>query len=181
MDRFRNPLGALAVFDGTVIVRGARIEDVPAMVATLAAVAEEGVLGAEPPVDVEARADAFRAMIESGESAAVWVLEDDGRIVGQTVTQERARGVFSLGMAILPEARGRGGGRMLLERVVEHARSTGAHKVELEVWPDNARAVALYARAGFEIEGLRRRHYRRRDGSLRSSLIMARLLAGEEG
>jgi len=28
-----------------------------------------------------------------------------------------------------------------------HARSAGAHKLELEVWPDNGRAVALYASA----------------------------------
>jgi RimJ/RimL family protein N-acetyltransferase len=30
----------------------------------------------------------------------------------------------------------------------------------------------LYAKAGFEVEGLLRDHYRSRDGSLRSSLIM---------
>lgn len=47
------------------------------------------------------------------------------------------------------------------------------HKIELEVWPDNARAIALYARAGFEVEGVRRNHYRRRDGTLRSAMIMA--------
>ena len=50
------------------------------------------------------------------------------------------------------------------------------HKLELEVWPDNGPAISLYTRYGFEVEGLRRSHYRRRDGSLRSSLIMARLL-----
>ena len=55
----------------------------------------------------------------------------------------------------------------------EHARSCGAHKISLEVWADNARAISLYAAAGFEVEGLRRDHYRRRDGRLRSTLIMA--------
>ena len=40
-----------------------------------------------------------------------------------------------------------------------------AHKISLEVWTDNARAIALYAAAGFEVEGLRRDHYRRRDGT----------------
>ena len=58
--------------------------------------------------------------------------------------------------------------------MLEHARRSGAHKVDLEVWPDNGRAIALYAGAGFTVEGLRDRHYRRRDGALRSSLIMAR-------
>ncbi len=149
-------------------------------VAILAAVAEEGVLGAEPPVDVGARAERFRGIIEGDGPAALWVLEDQGQIIGHAAVREGARGVLSLGMAILPEGRGRGGGRMLLERIAEHARSVGAHKLELEVWPDNRRAIALYERAGFEVEGLRRRHYRRRDGSLRDSLIMARLLVDAE-
>jgi putative acetyltransferase len=76
-------------------------------------------------------------------------------------------------MAILAQARGQGGGRALLVAIQEHARATDAHKISLEVWTDNARAIALYAAAGFEVEGLRRDHYRRRDGSLRSTLIMA--------
>lgn len=79
-----------------------------------------------------------------------------------------------LGMAILAEARGRGGGRALLNAILEHARPAGAHKVELEVWVDNARTIALCASVGFEVEGLRRDHYRRRNGQLRSALIMAR-------
>ena len=82
-------------------------------------------------------------------------------------------GVLSLGMAIHAPARGRGGGRALLSAAQEHARSSGAHKISLEVWIDNARAIALYAAAGFEVEGLRRDHYRRRDGRLRSTLLMA--------
>jgi len=79
-------------------------------------------------------------------------------------------------MAIVPQARGRGGGRALLEAIVAHGRSWDAHKLELEVWLDNVPAIALYASAGFEVEGFRREHYRRRDGSLRSVLLMARLL-----
>jgi L-amino acid N-acyltransferase YncA len=105
-----------------MVVRRARIEDVEAMALIMAAVAEEGTIGTEPPVDVDARAQRFR------------------------------------------------------EVFLEHAHACGAHKVELEVWVDNARAIALYASAGFEVEGLRRDHYRRRDGQLRSALLMARLL-----
>ncbi len=87
--------------------------------------------------------------------------------------QESVPGVLSLGMAILSRARGHGGGRALLGVVQDHARLCGAHKISLEVWTDNARAIAVYAAAGFEVEGLRRDHYRRRDGRLRSTLLMA--------
>ncbi len=151
------------------------------MAGVMAAVAEEGLIATEPPVDVEARARRIRETIEGEGPAALWVLEDGGRVVGNAgVHQSGARGVLSLGMAILPEARGRGGGRSLLQAAVEHARACGAHKLELEVWPDNAPAIALYATAGFEVEGLRRDHYRRRNGSLRSALVMARLLSGDK-
>jgi RimJ/RimL family protein N-acetyltransferase len=148
------------------------------MARVMAAVAEEGSIGTEPPVDIEARAQRFREMIDAGPPGACWVLDDAGEVVGNAGVGEPVPGVLYLGMAILSEARGRGGGRALLEAILEHARSCGAHKVELEVWIDNARAIALYASAGFEVEGLRRDHYRRRDGRLRSALIMARLLSG---
>jgi putative acetyltransferase len=146
------------------------------MALIVAAVAQEGSLGAEPPVDVEARARRFREWMAEGGHTASWVLEDGNLVLGYAGVRERTTGVLHLGMAILPEGRGRGGGRALLDAMAEHARASGAHKLELEVWTDNARAIALYVSAGFEVEGMRRNHYRRRDGSLRSALVMARLL-----
>jgi RimJ/RimL family protein N-acetyltransferase len=83
-------------------------------------------------------------------------------------------GVLSLGMWILPSHRGRGGGRMLIEAAVA-ARPPGVHKIELEVWPDNEAAIGLYEATGFEREGLKRDHYRRADGTLRSAVLMGRL------
>ena len=157
-----------------MIVRRADIADATDAARTMAVLAPEGFIGAEPPVDVDRRADRFREFIERGHPAVLWVLEDDdGRQVGHASVEEANPGVLKIGIAILPEARGRGGGRALLDAIQDHARSSGAHKISLEVWTDNARAIALYAAAGFNVEGLRRDHYRRRDGRLRSTLIMA--------
>lgn len=142
-------------------------------------IASEGFVATEPPVDVEARAGRFRELIEAGEPNALWALEDGGRIVGNLGVHQSVPGVLALGMAVLPEVRGQGWGRKLLGTAIEHARASGAHKLELEVWVDNARAIALYASEGFEVEGLRRDHYRRRNGRLRSTLIMALRLDGE--
>jgi RimJ/RimL family protein N-acetyltransferase len=171
-------LGGLGIISA-VTVRKANSDDAEAIARVMAAVAEEGSIATEAPVDIEAHAERFREAIEGEGPAALWVLEDEGQVVGNAGIQEGGPpGVLSLGMAILPQARRRGGGRALLGAVLEHALSCGAHKVELEVWPDNANAIALYASAGFEVEGLRRDHYRRRDGSLRSALLMARRLSG---
>jgi RimJ/RimL family protein N-acetyltransferase len=157
-----------------VIVRRAQHQDVDELARGYAAVAEEGFLGGQPPINLDERVERFRELIDRGDPTALWVLErDDGRVVGHAAVQESVSGVLSLGMAIVAAARGQGGGRALVRAVQEHARSCGAHKISLEVWTDNARAIGLYAATGFEVEGLRRDHYRRRDGRLRSTLIMA--------
>lgn len=154
-------------------VRPAQLDDAEAIARNIAEVAPEGFLGAEAPVDVRARAEREREVIATGAS---WVLEDGDAVVGHLDLHTRVSGVFSVGMAILPAARGRGGGRALLQVAIDYAERTGAHKLDLEVWLDNARAIAFYAASGFEVEGLRRDHYLRHDGRLRSSLIMARRL-----
>jgi putative acetyltransferase len=159
-------------------VRRASPDDAADLVGVLETVAREGAyLGTEWPFDVGARVARMRAGLESGEDRH-WLLEERGALVGMAgLHPGSAAGVLTFGMAVLAAARGRGGGRLLLETVVEQARLAGAHKLELEVWPDNGRAIALYASSGFEVEGVRRDHYRRRDGSLRSALLMARPLA----
>jgi [ribosomal protein S18]-alanine N-acetyltransferase len=156
-----------------MVIRRATLDDVVPMATLMKEIAPEGFVGTEPPVDVEARAGRFRETIEAGEPNALWTLDDDGRIVGNLGIRETVPGVLSLGMGLLREVRGQGWGRELLRTAIGHARSSGAHKLELEVWLDNARAISLYASEGFEVEGIRRHHYRRRNGSLRSSLIMA--------
>lgn len=152
------------------------------MARVVATVAAEGSIGAEPPVDIDARARQFREMLENPGAGGLWVLDDQGRVVGLAGAHDSGPvGVLSVGMALLTQARGQGAGRALLDTLLDHARACGAHKVDLEVWPDNARAIAMYTRAGFQVEGVRRAHYRRRDGSLRSTLLMAHLLDEEPG
>ena len=163
-------------------VRPATGVDAAAFVGVLLVAAQEGLVATEPPIDVGARVARLREEIEGDNAAGHWVLEDDGRVVGIAGAHETTvGGVLSLGIALLPEARGRGHGRALVEAVVAHAIDTGAHKVELEVWPDNERAIRLYESLGFTVEGVRRNHYRRRDGTLRSAVLMARLLHGADG
>ncbi len=160
--------------------RRATDDDAEAFGAVIAAVAdEERWIATEPPVDVSERAGNLRSWVDRGDG--IFVLEDDdGRVVGTLgLHPTNVRGVVSLGMCIIADARGRGGGRALMDAAMAWLHDSDMHKVELEVWPDNERAIGLYLRYGFEVEGTRRDHYRRRDGSLRSSVIMARLLGGE--
>jgi RimJ/RimL family protein N-acetyltransferase len=60
----------------------------------------------------------------------------------------------TLGMGLLPEWRGRGVGRRLLEATLAQARRSGFKRIELDVHADNSRAIALYEKAGFVREGV---------------------------
>ena len=148
-------------------------ESAAAAAAIDAVVAPEDFLGVESPVDIEERTQRYAAVATGTSSEGLWVLEKDARIVGYATLTERPRGVLSVGMALVPEARRQGGGRALLDALVEHGKQSTAHKLDLEVWVDNARAIGLYIAAGFVVEGIRRDHYRRRNGRLRSTMLMS--------
>jgi RimJ/RimL family protein N-acetyltransferase len=156
-----------------VHVRDGTFEDCDALGAGMKVVVDEGIWLATAEASELELANRFRQAILEGDQ--LLVLEDQGGIVGALAMHPtQAEGVSSLGMWVVPSHRRRGGGRMLIEAALA-ARPEEVHKIELEVFPENGAAIALYRRLGFEEEGLRRAHYRRADGSLRSGLIMARL------
>lgn len=87
----------------------------------------------------------------------------------------RARHSVTLGISVSAAHQGIGiGDRMM--RVLLDAASMwlGAERVELMVLADNTRAVRLYEKHGFELEGLRRYDVWR-DGGYADSRVMARL------
>jgi ribosomal-protein-alanine N-acetyltransferase len=62
-------------------------------------------------------------------------------------------------IAVAPEARRRGLGRVLMTSLLNEARRRGAREVFLEVRADNPNAEALYASLGFERLGVRPGYY----------------------
>ena len=61
----------------------------------------------------------------------------------------------TLGMGVLPEFRGQGLGRKLLQACIDKARSKGITRITLEARADNTNAIALYTRMGFVHEALK--------------------------
>ncbi|MBW8815794.1 MAG: GNAT family N-acetyltransferase [Caulobacterales bacterium] len=81
----------------------------------------------------------------------------------------------SLGMAVHDAYAGRGVGTALMAAAVDLADNwLQLKRLELSVYADNARAIALYERFGFVREGLARA-YAWRAGAWADSLMMARL------
>jgi putative acetyltransferase len=52
-------------------------------------------------------------------------------------------------MYLLPEARGKGVGKILIERCIDFARNNGYKKMYLETMPELQKAVRIYERLGF--------------------------------
>ncbi|HET7520459.1 MAG TPA: GNAT family protein, partial [Candidatus Limnocylindria bacterium] len=71
-------------------------------------------------------------------------------------------------------------GSTMVRAAQEWTAASGLLKLGLAVFPDNARAIAVYEHAGFAREGLRRRQYRGEGGVLRDELLMAWFPPGSE-
>jgi ribosomal protein S18 acetylase RimI-like enzyme len=89
-----------------------------------------------------------------------WVALSAGEVVGWCDVTPKTRPIYAhsgvLGIALLPPFRGQGIGKRLIQRTLDAARAFGLRRVELTVRENNANAIELYKKAGFEIEGLQR-------------------------
>lgn len=87
----------------------------------------------------------------------------------------RRRHVMNLGIAVAPEAQGQGVGQALMAALCDWADRWGqVLRLELTVFVDNPRAIALYQRHGFRQEG-RHLGYALRDGAYVDVFSMARM------
>ena len=102
-------------------------------------------------------------------------------VVGWCDVTPMERAVFAhrgvLGMGVVPEYRGRGVGRALVEATLSAARSKGLARIDLEVRADNAAAIGLYRAVGFKVEGVKRDALRLDDGRF-DLVVMALHLDG---
>ena len=103
----------------------------------------------------------------------------EGRVIGtiglQRPTNARRAHVGDFGMCVHDAYQGRGAGSALLSALLEMTDNwLNIRRMELTVFADNARAIALYEKHGFEREGLHR-DFAFRDGAFVDALAMARL------
>jgi putative acetyltransferase len=165
-----------------ILIRPTRPEDAEALIAhTVAIASEPGIFVSFTPeeadLSLERQIDAINKDFALGN---LWlVAEHAGRIVADfgcriehafTITRHTAE----LGMSVDRCYRNRGIGARLMERGVDWALKNGIVRLELEVYSENAPAIHLYTKFGFEVEG-RKRMYAFQRGRYFDALVMSRL------
>ena len=90
--------------------------------------------------------------------------DDAGVVLGFVVYTAVAGACEILELAVTVSARRRGIARRLLDAAITDAVSEGARRCLLEVRDANTAARALYAGAGFVVDGRRKSYYRTPEG-----------------
>jgi RimJ/RimL family protein N-acetyltransferase len=146
-----------------VRIRRAEPADVDFLVELLNHEEVEPYLAASRPRDHEAVSAAVRRSQAEPEDAGVFVIEVDGRSAGTMEferSNQRSRIARLGGLAVHPDFRGR---RVADEAAHEFQRhllhDLGFHRLELEVYGFNDRAMHHAERSGFVREGVKRKAY----------------------
>jgi putative acetyltransferase len=162
------------------IIRRAQLGDAPVITRIYS---DEAVFGGvlQMPFPTE---ELWRGRIERGNKEAgadiMLVAEVDGQAIATAGLHSggpavRRRHAMNLGIGVGKDHQGQGVGKALMAALIDYA-DNWAHilRIELTVYTDNARAIALYQQFGFVTEGTHRA-YALRNGHYADTYSMARL------
>ncbi len=118
-------------------------------------------------------------LIKNTEGDHILVAVVEGDVVGviglHTSSRPRINHRGEIGMMVRDDWQGKGVGTAIMRAVIDLAdKWLNLTRVELTVFTDNERAITLYRKFGFEIEGTLRK-YAFRDGEFVDAYAMARV------
>jgi GNAT superfamily N-acetyltransferase len=136
-----------------MIIRFASEDDIEGMTGLLHHLFTQEV-ELEPSAD--AQREGLRAILASPSVGRLLVAEEAGVLLGMAnllYTQSTALGgrvAILDDLVLMPDARGKGLGKRLIEAAIETCRAEGCRRITLHTDYDNYHAQALYERTGFE-------------------------------
>lgn len=168
-----------------MIIRHATPADAKQLVKLIAEVENSGFMLFEPG-ERQLTAEQFRKRIElldpTGQSA-ILVAEEQGVLKGYLFIigndPLRTRNNVYLAIGISEHSRGQGVGTRIFERLDTWSAEQKIHRLELTVMIRNRAGVALYQRAGFKIEGIKKNSLKV-NGAYIDEYYMAKLIQLEE-
>lgn len=137
---------------------------------------------------IEDRVATFETRLRSEEDVLAWfdgkhptvVVEEDGEVVAFASTsvyrpRECYAGIAEFSVYVAREARGRGAGRLAMERLIEASEDAGLWKLVSRIFPENEPSLALMRSVGFRVVGTYEKHAQL-DGVWRDVVIVERLI-----
>jgi RimJ/RimL family protein N-acetyltransferase len=147
----------------TFVVRRAAESDGPALVELRRVLfAETSNMLWEPGEFVQTAEDESKriARLNGRANSLVILAEEAGQPIGLLTAVggevRRLRNSASLALGVARSHWGQGVATRMLQTALDWSRAAGLRRVELTVHTSNLRAVAVYLRCGFQVEGVRR-------------------------
>jgi steroid delta-isomerase len=164
----RGRLGCVRDDAEGVRVRRAETADADFIAGLLAHDEVEPFLSARRPRGQEELLELIRRSQREPQSSGVFVIEVGGERVGVMefeTANERSRIAYLGGLAVQPGFRGRGLAEEAARELQRHLLlDLGFHRLQLEIYGFNDRAIRHAERIGFVREGVKRKAYRRHGG-----------------
>jgi len=148
------------------------VEDVQAIVDLYVRVGDEGwFIAAEPPIDRHERRLWLEHRLTAPWTLVLVALAVD-EVIGYLTAAGSDREPAEIGLGVAQAWRGHGVGTRLVKAAIQWGRDHHVHKLAVEVFPHNQPTQHLFEKLGFQREGLRPAHYRRRSGALWDVTVM---------
>lgn len=170
-----------------VIIRTPEPEDAPALIALVNQLDTESIFLSREPGEFAYTEEQERTFIQTCKDAPnrrILIAEVVGRVVAMSTVEfgtgyRRFLHAGGLGVAVAKACWSMGIGRVLMEENVRWLSKNGVKKVNLTVDTQNFRAISLYQKLGFVVEGKQRHDRKLADGSYRDSYWMGMFLPDE--
>jgi putative acetyltransferase len=164
----------------TLTIRRATVKDAAAYARVMGDPAVYPQTMQLPYADEETWRARLAESMQPGKIDLLLVAERNGDVVGSAGLHPvgpslRRRHVMVLGISVASEFQRQGVGTALMQTMCDYADGWAqVLRIELTVFTDNAAAIALYRRFGFQMEGTHRA-YALRDGTYADAHAMARM------
>jgi RimJ/RimL family protein N-acetyltransferase len=143
-----------------VLIRNIREDDAKKFLSMLIQLDNETKLMLYEPGERKRDIDKIRSIIKDAHpSSFIYVVEDDRKLVGFLSAKRghtnRMKHRVYIVIGIMKSYTGKGIGRRLFNELDNWATDNGVTRLELTVMKHNERAISLYKKMGYKVEGVR--------------------------
>jgi len=160
----------------TIVLRRCRIGDKEKLVEMYASLSEDAVRWGMPPYTREV----VERWLSNLQNLIITVAVHGGKIVGHAQVlkfpRPQRKGTGDLIIYLHQDFHNVGLGTAMLTKLVELTKKEGLHRIGLTVIADNKRAIRLYQKMGFTIEGVMKDSYFGEDRKYHDELVMGLIL-----